>query len=140
MPKHYSVRVDRYITVDKHDGVLKITVAKSGSDNKIAAFPSKRWVNLTHLFGQIDEFQPVDGETERRYEATNRWKMVRISRNRIQLRGSTGVVLPPNERCETHSHRYRSTSQQVADTGGGGTTNIRRIPHSDYDFNVPVST
>ena len=42
MPKHYSVQVDRYITVDKNDGDMKITVAESGSVNKSATFPSKR--------------------------------------------------------------------------------------------------
>ena len=55
MSKQYSIGANRHVTVKKQDGDLKITIAESGSDVKIATFPSQRWVMLSTLIEQLDE-------------------------------------------------------------------------------------
>ena len=55
MSKQYSIGANRHVTVKKQDGDLKITIAESGSDVKIATFQSQRWVMLSTLIGQLDE-------------------------------------------------------------------------------------
>ena len=55
MTKHFSIGVNRFVSVKKVDGDLTITIAEIGSDVKILTFPARRWVQLTSLVEQVDE-------------------------------------------------------------------------------------
>jgi len=55
MPKNYSLRRNRTVSVNKQGGDLCITIAEEGSDVKTVTFPSRRWAQFMETRGQVDE-------------------------------------------------------------------------------------
>jgi len=80
--------------------------------------------------------KPVNNETECRYEADERQKVVRLNYNRIPQRGSTRMVPSPHERSSSNETRNCSTTNRLQHVVRDNSTVVHQVPRSTDDDTV----
>jgi hypothetical protein len=84
--------------------------------------------------------QPVIDETERGSETTNRREVLRVGNKRIYVRGSEGILLPPDQRSESDETGNCPTCHRVDHVEGRNASTVGQVPHTDIYDPVHVRT
>ena len=84
--------------------------------------------------------QPTVSETKRGLETTDWREILRVGNNRIQLRRPERILLPPDERCESHEAGHSSTNPRMDHFERCDAEAVCKVPTTNVDYSMYVRT